>query len=76
MVHTLLELITPKISTYHNSHKCASDTPLIHEGGTQAYITDRSKATLLLWFQLCYVLVLIFVLFAAYVRFQILVKFG
>ena len=34
------------------------------------YITDRSRAILLLWFYLLYVLESIFVLFESYVRFH------
>ena len=41
------------------------------------YITNRSKAILLWWFFLFYVLVFNFYMpLAPYVRFQILVKFG
>ena len=39
-------------------------------------VIDRSKAILLLWFNLLYVLESIFVLFEPYVRFHILFKFG
>ena len=49
---------------------------ILHVRVSKLCVTDRSKAILLLWFLLFYVLVFnFFVLFAPYVCYHILVKF-